>query len=80
MALPAPVGDWRVRDGAGSLRGGTVETLRRWEVEIEFEDGTYHRAVYAAQRHTAYIMALGDARMGSKSGAFYGKVLSWSVT
>lgn len=57
-----------------------METLRRWEVEIVFDDGTYRRAVYSASRHTAYIMALGDARMGSKSGAFYGKVLSWSVT
>jgi ABC-type thiamin/hydroxymethylpyrimidine transport system permease subunit len=54
--------------------------MARWEVLITFTDGIYRELVFTSTKERAYQMALQDARMGSSSGAFYGEVVSWSVT
>lgn len=54
--------------------------MAKWEVLITFTDGVYREVVFTSTRERAYQMALQDARMGSPGGAFYGEVVTWSVT
>lgn len=47
---------------------------------ITFTDGVYREVVFTKTKERAYEMALQDARMASPYRAFYGEVVSWSVT
>lgn len=54
--------------------------MAKWEVVITFTDGVYREVVFTSTKERAYQMALQDARMASRYGAFYGEVMEWSVT
>lgn len=44
----------------------------KFEVTINFTDGTYRNKVFAATAGKAFRLALMDARMGSPFGTFFG--------
>ena len=56
-----------------------METVA-YSVTIYFTDGTYEMDVVAQDSATALLLAMQDARMASRTGAFYGEVTGWVIS
>ena len=54
-------------------------TLRKYKVQIKFENGNFEAAVWAGSPNQAHELARVDARMASCSGTFYGCELGWTA-
>ena len=54
-------------------------TLRKYNVQIKFEDGNFEAAAWAGSPNQAHELARVDARMAACSGTFYGRELGWSA-
>ncbi|WP_300750233.1 hypothetical protein [Janthinobacterium sp.] len=54
-------------------------TVRKYDVRIKFEDGTYEGSAWAGSPSRAHELARIDARMLACSGTFYGRELGWTA-
>lgn len=54
-------------------------TLRKYNVSIKFEDGSFKATAWAESPNHAHELARVDARMASCSGTFYGRELGWTA-
>ena len=54
-------------------------TLRKYNVSIKVEEGTFKATAWAGSPNQAHELARVDARMASCSGTFYGCELGWTA-
>lgn len=52
-------------------------TVRKYEVRIDFEDGTFRGSAWASSANRAHELVRIDARMAACTATFYGKELNW---